>query len=112
MDKDVTITATEDVKDWLAELGYKPEFGAREMSRVIHREVKLQLAEQMLFGDLENGGTAHLTLEIDKDGKKSIVVTAKKKKATAKKKATTKKTTKKTATKKKSSKKKDSGSDS
>ena len=111
VDKDVTITATEDVKDWLAELGYKPEFGAREMSRVIHREVKLQLAEQMLFGDLENGGTAHLTLDTDDDGKKSIVVTAKKKRKT-KKKATTKKATKKGSPKKKATKKKDSGSKS
>ncbi len=90
-DKDVTITATEEVKDWLAELGYKPEFGAREMSRVIHREVKLQLAEQMLFGALENGGVASLTLQEDENGKKSIVVTPKKAKK-SKKPATKKKT--------------------
>jgi ATP-dependent Clp protease ATP-binding subunit ClpA len=90
LDKDVTITATDEVKDWLAELGYKPEFGAREMNRVIHREVKLQLAEQMLFGSLEHGGSAHLTLETDKEGKKSIKVTckkAKKSKTTTKKKS-------------------------
>jgi len=90
LDKDVTITATDEVKDWLAELGYKPEFGAREMNRVIHREVKLQLAEQMLFGSLEHGGSAHLTLETDKEGTKSIKVTckkAKKSKTTTKKKS-------------------------
>ena len=89
-DKNVTITATDEVKDWLAELGYKPEFGAREMNRVIHREVKLQLAEQMLFGALENGGEAKLTLNTDKEGNKSIKVTCKKAKK-SKAKATKKK---------------------
>ena len=79
LEKDVKIVATEEVKEWLAELGYKPEFGAREMNRVIHREVKLQLAEEMLFGKLEQGGTAELILETDKEGKKSILVKAKKK---------------------------------
>ena len=49
-----------------------------EMNRVIHREVKLQLAEQMLFGALENGGEAKLTLNTDKEGNKSIKVTCKK----------------------------------
>ena len=86
-DKDVVIKANDEVKDWLAELGYKPEFGAREMNRVIHREVKLQLAEMMLFGDLENGGTAYLSLVEDKNGKKSIKVSSKKPRAKRKKKA-------------------------
>ena len=101
IDKDVTITATDEVKDWLAELGYKPEFGAREMNRVIHREVKLQLAEQMLFGTLENGGTAHLTLEVDEDDKKTIKVSCKKARKT-KAKTTKKKSTKSKSTKKNS----------
>ena len=75
MDRNVTIEADDAVKNWLAELGYKPEYGAREMSRVIHREVKLKLADMMLFGVLQNGGKAQLTLESDDQGKKSIVVT-------------------------------------
>ena len=73
----VSIEATNEVKDWLAEIGYKPEFGAREMSRVIHREVKLELAEMMLFGVLKNGGTAYLTLK-EQDGQKTIKVSDKK----------------------------------
>jgi ATP-dependent Clp protease ATP-binding subunit ClpA len=73
----VSIEATNEVKDWLAEIGYKPEFGAREMNRVIHREVKLELAEMMLFGALKDGGTAYLTLK-EEDGKKTIKVSDKK----------------------------------
>ena len=45
------------------------------MSRVIHREVKLDLAQMMLFGDLQNGGIAKLNL-VEEDGKKSISITA------------------------------------
>ena len=73
LEKNVRVEATLEVKDWLAELGYKPEFGAREMHRVIHREVKLPLADFMLFGELQDGGIARLGLE-DKDGKKVIVI--------------------------------------
>ena len=67
-------------EDWLAEKGYKPEFGAREMGRVIHRELKTELSEQILFGDLQDGGIAHLSMEekTDEAGKKSkkIKITA------------------------------------
>ena len=74
-ENNVEVVATEEVKDWLAEIGYKPEFGAREMSRVIHREVKLKLANFMLFGELQHGGVAKLILE-EKDGKKTIAIEA------------------------------------
>jgi len=38
--------------------------GAREMSRVIHHEIKKPLAEMMLFGELKNGGTATVDVQI------------------------------------------------
>lgn len=63
LDRNIIIEADGETKDWLAEKGYKPEFGAREMGRVIHREVKKPLAEHILFGDLQNGGTAFLSME-------------------------------------------------
>jgi ATP-dependent Clp protease ATP-binding subunit ClpA len=70
-DRNITIEADGETKDWLAEKGYKPEFGAREMGRVIHREVKKPLAEHILFGELQNGGTAFLTMEEkDKESEK------------------------------------------
>ena len=75
-DKNVRIEADEETKDWLAEKGYKPEFGAREMGRVIHRELKTELSEQILFGDLQNGGVAHLSMEetTDSSGKKTKTI--------------------------------------
>ena len=74
LDRNVKIEANDEVKNWLGEIGYKPEFGAREMSRVIYREVKVKLADMMLFGALEHGGTAHLSL-VEENGKKSIHIT-------------------------------------
>ena len=42
--------------DYFAKEGYKPEFGAREMGRVIQNHVKKPLADLILFGDLKSGG--------------------------------------------------------
>merc|ERR1712072_807919 len=74
VDKEVKIVADEKAKDWLCKRGYKPEFGAREMSRVIHRYIKQPLADMMLFGDLQNGGVAEISTEMEDDKEKLIVI--------------------------------------
>jgi ATP-dependent Clp protease ATP-binding subunit ClpA len=56
-DRGVTIELTEDAAKWLAEKGYDEKFGARPLSRVIQEHIKKPLAEELLFGKLENGGT-------------------------------------------------------
>ena len=38
--------------------GYDPAFGARPMARVVEEHIKKPLAEEMLFGKLQKGGTA------------------------------------------------------
>ncbi len=56
-DKHVTISLTPEAKNWLAKRGYDPKMGARPMARVIEKEIKQPLAEQLLFGKLaEKGG--------------------------------------------------------
>src|SRR5262245_30279564 len=52
----VTIELTEPARTWLAEKGYDPEFGARPLARVIQTEVKDRISDEMLFGQLVNGG--------------------------------------------------------
>ena len=64
-DRAVAIDATDAAKDWLAEKGDKPEFGAREMGRIIHLHIKRKLADLMLFGDLMLGGTVVVDTEGD-----------------------------------------------
>ena len=43
-------------RDWLAEKGYQPDFGARPLTRVIQKELKDPLTDEVLFGRLAKGG--------------------------------------------------------
>jgi ATP-dependent Clp protease ATP-binding subunit ClpA len=52
----VALTVTDAAREWLAEKGYDPAFGARPMARLVEDKVKRPLAEALLFGDLQNGG--------------------------------------------------------
>jgi ATP-dependent Clp protease ATP-binding subunit ClpA len=52
----VALTLTPAARHWLAERGYDPTFGARPMARLIQHEIKRVLAEEMLFGQLKDGG--------------------------------------------------------
>jgi ATP-dependent Clp protease ATP-binding subunit ClpA len=56
-DRKVAITLNPDARTWLAKKGYDPTMGARPLSRVIQREVRDPLTDEILFGKLENGGT-------------------------------------------------------
>ena len=65
-EKQVTLSATQPAREFFGKEGFKPEFGAREMSRVIQEHVKKPLAEMILFGELEGGGHAEIDLVDDK----------------------------------------------
>jgi ATP-dependent Clp protease ATP-binding subunit ClpA len=60
--KRVTLEVTRAARDWLAENGYQPEFGARPMGRLVELQIKRKLAEALLFGELKDGGTATVDL--------------------------------------------------
>ncbi|MEL6748144.1 MAG: AAA family ATPase, partial [Pseudomonadota bacterium] len=64
-DRDVTIELTEDASAWLAARGYDEKYGARPLARVIQEHIKKPLAEELLFGKLENGGTVRVFVEPD-----------------------------------------------
>jgi ATP-dependent Clp protease ATP-binding subunit ClpA len=53
----VAITLTPEARVWLAVKGWDPVFGARPLARVIQRDVRDPLTEELLFGRLEHGGT-------------------------------------------------------
>ena len=64
-ERKVSITLTSACRDWLATEGYDELFGARPLHRLIQNRVRKPLAEELLFGDLQGGGT----VEVDqKDG--------------------------------------------
>jgi len=60
-EKGVRIEVDPEAREWLADRGYDPAFGARPMARVIEEHVKRPLADQILFGGLQQGGTARVT---------------------------------------------------
>ncbi len=71
-DRNVTIELSPEASDWLIEHGYDERFGARPMSRIIQEHIKQPLAEELLFGRLEGGGTVRVIVEEKEDGKKSL----------------------------------------
>jgi ATP-dependent Clp protease ATP-binding subunit ClpA len=65
MERKVAITLTPEARAWLAVRGYDPKFGARPLARVVQREIRDPLTDQILFGALEHGGTVLIGLEND-----------------------------------------------
>jgi ATP-dependent Clp protease ATP-binding subunit ClpA len=65
-DRQVTISLSDAARKWLGEKGYDVHFGARPLSRIIQEHVKKPLAEELLFGKLQKGGSVLVELEDDK----------------------------------------------
>ncbi len=59
-EKNVVLSASDDAVRILAEEGYSPEFGAREIARLIQEKVKKQFVDEVLFGKLKDGGRAFI----------------------------------------------------
>jgi ATP-dependent Clp protease ATP-binding subunit ClpA len=56
----VTLEVSPAARRWLAERGYDETLGARPMARLIQQELKRVLADEMLFGQLRDGGRAEV----------------------------------------------------
>ncbi len=54
--KKVKISLTKRAKDALAKKGYSPSFGARPLARIIEENIVEPLSDEILFGELKNGG--------------------------------------------------------
>ncbi len=75
-DRKITLKLGASARQWLAEKGYDPAYGARPLKRVIQKNVQDQLAEAILAGDIRDGdsvvvdgGDNGLTLRTGKEGK-------------------------------------------
>lgn len=51
--------------DWFAAKGFDSVFGARPMARLIQKELKNKLADEILFGSLKDGGNVRVDLKDD-----------------------------------------------
>ncbi len=70
-DRNVMIEVSPEAMDWLADHGYDEHYGARPLARVIQEHIKKPLAEELLFGKLEGGGTVRVVVA-ETDGKKAL----------------------------------------
>ena len=61
-DRNISITLSESARQHLAHLGYDPAMGARPLARLIQEKIKRPLAEEILFGKLEQGGAVEVNL--------------------------------------------------
>ncbi|WP_371422007.1 ATP-dependent chaperone ClpB [Tardiphaga sp.] len=54
-DRKITLVLEDEARDWLADKGWDPAYGARPLKRVIQRNVQDPLAEMILAGDVKDG---------------------------------------------------------
>lgn len=53
-ERKIVLELDDSARDWLAECGYDPAYGARPLKRVIQREVQDPLAERILMGQVKD----------------------------------------------------------
>ncbi len=56
-ERHITFTLDDKARQWLAEKGYDPVYGARPLKRVIQKELQDALANKILAGDITDGST-------------------------------------------------------
>jgi ATP-dependent Clp protease ATP-binding subunit ClpB len=64
-ENNINLSATEAAIDWLAQLGFDPQFGARPVKRVIQKRVLNELSKQILGGKIQKD--AEIVLDLDKN---------------------------------------------
>ena len=64
-DRKLSVTLTDGARDYLANKGYDPAFGARPLKRLIQREIQDPLAMKLLSGDIHDGDTVGIDVDGD-----------------------------------------------
>lgn len=64
-DKQVLLSIDDDCVAFLAEKGYSPLFGARNIARIVDAEIATPLVDVILFGELSKGGSVICCLDTD-----------------------------------------------
>ena len=62
-DRKITLTLDAAARDWLAEKGWDPAYGARPLKRVIQRSVQDPLAEMILAGEVKDGDRVAISVK-------------------------------------------------
>ncbi|NTV47236.1 MAG: AAA domain-containing protein [Chlorobiales bacterium] len=61
--QNITLTITDEAKDWIGQLGYDPIFGARPLKRVMQRSITNALSEKILQGEVSDSDTVAISVK-------------------------------------------------
>ncbi len=64
--KNITIKLSKEASEYIAKEGYSDIYGAREIARVIDKEIKEPLTDEILFGKLKDGGVVKIDYKKEK----------------------------------------------
>jgi len=67
---DLDVELTPKARDWLAEEGYDPDFGARPLKRALQKYVESPLSVSLLSGEFTSGDT--IIVEMDEEGENLV----------------------------------------
>ncbi|KQT31668.1 MULTISPECIES: ATP-dependent Clp protease ATP-binding subunit ClpA [unclassified Methylophilus] len=62
-EKKVDVTFSDELKAYLGRKGFDPLMGARPMARLIQDTIRKALADELLFGRLNDGGQVHIDID-------------------------------------------------
>jgi len=71
-EQDLHIELSDEARQWLAETGYDPQFGARPLRRTLLRYVESPLSRKLLRGEFSAGDTVFVDITEDEDGQKRL----------------------------------------
>jgi ATP-dependent Clp protease ATP-binding subunit ClpB len=66
VDRKLDLVFTDTAKDWLAERGFDPVYGARPLKRVIQATVETSLAQRIIAGEVHDGD--RIEVDVGPDG--------------------------------------------
>ena len=75
---ELTLTATPEANELLADMGYDPDMGARPLRRVIQQKIEDRLSDAMLSGQFKNGDTVVIDVEVLEDETEIVLSNQKK----------------------------------
>ena len=60
LEKNISVTLTDNARNYLAEKGYDKKFGARPLKRLIRKEIESKLADMYIDGELKKNGNVNI----------------------------------------------------
>ena len=60
----IELNITDEALDWLAQLGYDPQYGARPLKRVMQRRILNELSKEILTGNVKKDSNILISLDV------------------------------------------------